>query len=114
MFDGIAYAQWRAFRESEDSRYVGLCLPRVLMRLPYGPGTVTAQTFNFEEDVDGLAEQAYLWGNMAYLLGTRLTAAFAKYQWCATMCSHEGGVMDGLPTHTLTTNGGTVVHIGPL
>jgi type VI secretion system protein ImpC len=109
IFDRTEYAKWRSFRESEDSRYVGLTLPHTLMRLPYGRETVPTETFNFEEDVDGTDHRKYLWGNAAYSFGTRLTDAFAKYHWCAAIRGVEGGgLVQGLPTHTFKTDQGDV------
>ena len=109
IFDRTEFAKYRSFRESEDSRYVGLCLPHTLMRLPYGADTVPTETFQFEEDVDGKDHKKYLWGNAAYSFGTRLTESFAKYQWCATIRGVEGGgLVQGLPTHTFTTDEGDV------
>ena len=91
VFDTVEYAKWKSFRESEDSRYVGLTLPHVLMRLPYGPETVPVEAFNFKEDVDGTDHSKYLWGNAAYAMGARLTDAFAKYGWTAAIRGVEGG-----------------------
>ena len=73
IFDTVEYAKWKSFRESEDSRYVGLCLPHMLLRLPYGSETVPVEAFNFEEDVDGTDHKKYLWGNAAYAMATRIT-----------------------------------------
>lgn len=109
IFDRTEYAKWRSFRDSEDSRYVGLTLPRTLARLPYGKETVPTETFNFEEDVSGKEHNKYLWSNAAYSFGTRLTDAFAKYQWCASIRGVEGGgLVEGLPTHTFMTDEGDV------
>jgi type VI secretion system protein ImpC len=109
IFDRTEYAKWRAFRDSEDSRYVGLTLPHTLMRLPYGRDTKPTETFNFEEDVDGKDHKKYLWGNAAYAFGTRLTEAFAKYNWCVAIRGVEGGgLVQGLPTHTFQTDEGDV------
>ncbi len=109
VFDTVEYAKWKSFRDSEDARYVGLALPHILMRLPYGPETAPVETFNFAEDVDGTNHKKYLWGNAAYALGTRLTAAFAKYGWCAAIRGVEnGGLVEGLPTHTFHTDQGDV------
>ena len=103
------YAKWRGFRGSEDSRYVGLCLPRVLMRLPYGQETAPVEAFNYEEGVDGRDHSKYLWGNAAYALGTRLTTAFSLYGWCAAIRGVEGGgLVEGLPGHTFRTDEGDV------
>jgi len=109
IFERTEFAKYKSFRESEDSRYVGLCLPHTLMRLPYGADTKPTETFNFEEDVDGKDHSKYLWGNAAYSLGTRLTESFAKYQWCASIRGVEGGgLVQGLPTHTFKTDEGDV------
>ncbi len=69
IFEGPQYAKWRSFRESEDARYVGLTLPKFLLRLPYGPDTVPAKTFNFKEDVSS-GDDAFLWGNTAFAFAT--------------------------------------------
>lgn len=106
-FETPDYVKWRSFRESEDSRYVGLTLPHILMRLPYGPDTAPVETFNFQEDVDGTDHSKYLWGNAAYAFGARLTDAFAKYGWTAAVRGVEGGGrVDGLPSHTFRTDDG--------
>ncbi|MBV9211455.1 MAG: type VI secretion system contractile sheath large subunit [Acidobacteria bacterium] len=109
IFDRTEYVKWRSFRESEDSRYVGLTLPHTLMRLPYGQETVPTESFNFEEDVDGKDHKKYLWGNAAYSFGTRLTEAFAMYNWCVAIRGVEGGgLVQGLPSHTFQTDEGEV------
>jgi type VI secretion system protein ImpC len=109
IFDNVEYVKWRSFRDSEDSRYVGLCLPHTLMRLPYSKDTVPTETFDFKEDVDGKDHQKYLWGNAAYSFGTRLTEAFAKYNWCVAIRGVEGGgLVQGLPSHTFQTDEGEV------
>jgi type VI secretion system protein ImpC len=109
IFDSSEYAKWKSFRQSEDSRYIGLCLPHVLMRLPYGKSGVQIDGFNYEEGVDGTDHNKYLWGNAAYALGARLTQAFAQYGWCAAIRGVEGGgLVEGLPTHNFTTDSGDI------
>lgn len=109
IFDTVEYVKWKSFRESEDSRYVGLVLPHVLGRLPYGTDTVPVEEFNFEEDVDGATHNKYLWTNAAYAFGARLTDAFAKYGWLAAIRGVEGGgLVEGLPTHTFKTDDGEI------
>jgi type VI secretion system protein ImpC len=109
IFDRTEYAKWRSFRESEDSRYVGLTLPHVLGRVPYGAATKPTESFNFEEDVDGTDHKKYLWSNAAYAMGTRLTEAFSMHGWCVAIRGVEGGgLVDGLPTHTFETDEGEV------
>jgi type VI secretion system protein ImpC len=109
IFDRTEYMKWRSFRESEDSRYVGLTLPHMLMREPYGAATKPTETFRFEEDVDGKDHKKYLWGNAAYAMGTCLTEAFSMYGWCVAIRGVEGGgLVQGLPTHTFETDEGEV------
>jgi type VI secretion system protein ImpC len=109
IFDTVEYAKWQSFRESEDSRFVGLTTPHTLMRLPYGQDTVPVDAFNFEEDVDGTDHSKYLWGNAAYSFGTRLTQSFAECGWLATIRGVEGGgLVEGLPVHNFTTDDGEV------
>ncbi|MFZ5758286.1 MAG: type VI secretion system contractile sheath large subunit [Thermodesulfobacteriota bacterium] len=109
IFQSAEYAKWRSFRESEDSRYVALALPHILMRQPYGRNTVPVEAFDFEERVDGTDHSRYLWGNAAYALATRMTEAFAKFSWCAAIRGVEGGgLVEGLPVHTFKTDEGDV------
>jgi type VI secretion system protein ImpC len=109
IFDRTEYAKWRSFRESEDSRYVGLTLPHVLGREPYGEATKPTETFRFEEDVDGKDHKKYLWTNAAYAFATRLTEAFSMHGWCVAIRGVEGGgLVDGLPTHTFATDEGEI------
>lgn len=109
IFDSTEYAKWKSFRASEDSRYVALTMPRILMRLPYGRDTKPVDGFNYEEGVDGADHSKYLWGNAAYALGARITSSFAKYGWCAAIRGAEaGGLVEGLPAHTFHTDEGDV------
>lgn len=109
VFDTTEYAKWKSFRQSEDSRYVGLTVPRILMRLPYGKNNVQIEAFNYEENVDGTDHSKYLWGNAAFALGARLTNAFARHGWCAAIRGVEGGgLVEGLPVHNFYTDDGDV------
>ena len=109
IFDTTEYATWKSFRQSEDSRYVALCLPHILMRLPYGKDNVQVDGFNYEENVDGTDHTKYLWGNAAWALGSRLTQSFAQFSWCASIRGVEGGgLVEGLPTHNFRTDEGDI------
>jgi type VI secretion system protein ImpC len=109
IFQSVEYAKWKSFRDSDDSKYVGLAVPHILMRLPYGKANVPVESFDYEEDVSGTEHGKYLWGNAAYALGTRLTDAFARYSWCAAIRGVEGGgLVEGLPVHTFQTDEGDV------
>jgi len=107
VFDTTEYARWKGFRMSEDSRYMCLTMPRVLMRVPYGNETKPVDSFHYEEGVTGNDHSEYLWGNAAYALGARITNAFSKYGWCAAIRGVEGGgLVDSLPTHNFRTEEG--------
>lgn len=108
IFETAEYIRWRAFRQSEDSRYVALTAPRFLGRLPYNPkdGTVV-DGFNFVESVSGADHNEYLWINAAYAFASRLTEAFSDYRWCAAIRGVEGGgLVEGLPVYTFKTDEG--------
>lgn len=99
LFEGPQYTKWQSFRESEDARYVGLVLPRFLLRLPYGSNTVPVKAFNYEEDVVG-KHDTYLWGNAVYAFATRVADSFAKYRWCPNIIGPQaGGTVENLPLH---------------
>lgn len=98
-FEGPQYTKWQSFRESEDARYVGLALPRFLLRLPYGPDSQPVKAFNYQEDVSA-GHEHYLWGNAAFAFASRLTDSFAKYRWCANIIGPQGGgAVEDLPLH---------------
>ncbi|SHO67177.1 type VI secretion system protein ImpC [Pseudoxanthobacter soli DSM 19599] len=115
IFDTVEYAKWRSFRESEDSRFVTLALPRTLARLPYGAMTKPVEEFNYEEGhiVDGvpraMANNEYCWMNSAFVLGARLTDAFAQHGWCTAIRGAEGGgKVENLPSHVFVSDDGDV------
>lgn len=110
VFDTTEYAKWKAFRGTEDSRYVALTGPRMLLREPYGHATVPVEAFNYEERVDGTEHESYLWGNSAYALAANVNKAFALYGWCASIRGVEsGGLVEGLPVHNFRTEAGELV-----
>lgn len=109
IFESTEMTMWHSFRASEDSRYIALTLPHVLMRLPYGPDTVPVEGFFFREDVDGTDNSKFCWGNAAYMLASRITNAFAQYGWTAAIRGVEGGgLVEGLPAYTFKTTDGDV------
>ncbi|MCX8117634.1 MAG: type VI secretion system contractile sheath large subunit [Desulfobacterota bacterium] len=105
ILEGPQYIKWQSFRESEDARYVGLTLPRFLLRLPYDPDNNPVKSFNYREDVSGSHEH-YLWGNTAFAFASRLTDSFAKYRWCANIIGPtSGGAVEDLPLHQFEAMG---------
>jgi type VI secretion system protein ImpC len=109
VFDNTEYAKWKSFRQSDDSRYVALTMPHILMRQPYGQETKQIDAFAYEEAVDGKDHSKYLWGNAAYGLAARLTNSFAKFGWCAAIRGVEnGGLVEGLTAHNFRTDEGDV------
>ena len=108
-FESLELVKWNSFRNSEDSRYFSLVLPRVLMRLPYGSDTLPVEGLNFEEDVSGATSNKFCWGNAAYILGQKITKAFSLYGWTAAIRGVEGGgIVEGLPAYTFKTTDGDV------
>ncbi|MCK5505073.1 MAG: type VI secretion system contractile sheath large subunit [Thermodesulfovibrionia bacterium] len=98
-FEGQKYVKWQSFRESEDARYVGLTVPRFLLRLPYGPDTSPVKSFNYTEDVSA-THAHYTWGNAAFAFASRLTDSFANFRWCANIIGPKGGgAVEDLPLH---------------
>lgn len=109
IFQTPEYAAWRSLRMSEDSKYVGLAMPRFLSRLPYGAKTSPVEEFDFEEDTEGADHNKYTWSNSAYAMGTNITRAFKLSGWCARIRGVEsGGMVEGLPVHTFPTDDGGV------
>jgi type VI secretion system protein ImpC len=109
IFDSSEYAKWKSFRQSEDSRYVALCLPRTLSRMPYGKDSKPIDEFSYEEHVDGTDHSKYLWMNAAYSLGAKMTQSFSLYGMCVAMRGVEGGgLVEGLPVHNFNTDEGDV------
>ncbi|MFT6986129.1 MAG: type VI secretion system protein ImpC [Psychromonas sp.] len=114
IFDSSEYIKWRSFRDSADSRFVTLTMPRVLARLPYGQATKPIEAFNFEEgsvDRDGRQlkgeHEHYCWMNAAYAMGTTLSRSFAENGWCTSIRGAEGGgKVEGLPSHTFVSDDG--------
>ncbi len=109
IFQTPEYAAWQSLRESEDARYLGLCMPRFLSRLPYGAKTEPVEEFAFEEDVDGADSSKFCWANAAYAMGTNITRAFKMYGWTTRIRGIEsGGAVEGLPAYTFPTDDGGV------
>ncbi|NGZ86022.1 type VI secretion system contractile sheath large subunit [Duganella aceris] len=110
IFESAELASWRGFRDSEDSRYVAMVLPRYAARLPYGAKTNPVESFSYEEDVDGRDHSKYLWANSAYQLGLRITDAYAKHSWTTAIRGVEGGgKVSGMTAHTFKTDEGDTV-----
>ncbi len=109
IFETTEFAKWKSFRQSEDSRYVALALPRVLGRVPYGNDTKPIDEFHYEEAVDGSDHSKYLWMNAAFAVAARMTESFALYGMCVAMRGVEGGgLVEGLPTHIFKTDDGDI------
>ena len=109
IFQTPEYASWRSLRESEDSKYVGLAMPRFLGRLPYGSKTDPVEAFAFEEDTDGTDHSKYGWVNAAYGMAVNINRSFKEYGWCSRIRGIEsGGAVEGLPSHTFPTDDGGI------
>ncbi len=109
IFQTPEYAAWRSLREGEDSKYIGLCMPRFLGRLPYGAKTDPVEEFAFEEDNDGSDHSKYSWVNAAYGMAVNVNRSFKQYGWCSRIRGVEsGGTLQNLPAHTFPTDDGGV------
>jgi type VI secretion system protein ImpC len=111
IFETVEYTKWRSLRESEDSRFVTLALPRVLARMPYGPKTNPVDEFGFDETLGSksgeLDHDSYCWMNASYVMGTRLTEAFSQSGWCTAIRGAEnGGKVENLPMHIFSSDDG--------
>ena len=103
------YAPWRSLRDSDDSRYIGLTMPRFLSRLPYGAKTDPVEEFDFEEDIEGADHSKYCWANSAFAMAVNINRAFKFFGWCSQIRGAEsGGMVEGLPCHTFPTDDGGV------
>lgn len=109
IFQNTEYDSWRSLRESDDSRYVGLVMPRFLSRLPYGVKTNPVDEFDFEEDTAGANHNKYAWSNAAYAMAVNINRSFKQYGWCTAIRGVEsGGLVENLPYHTFPTDDGGV------
>jgi type VI secretion system protein ImpC len=108
IFGTPEYAPWRSLREAEDSRYIGLAMPRFLGRYPYGKNN-PVETFDFQEDTEGAVHNKFTWVNSAFAMAVNITRSFKLYGWCSRIRGVEsGGAVEGLPVHTFATDDGGV------
>ena len=109
IFSTPEYAGWRSLRESDDARYLGLCMPRFLARTPYGAKTNPVEDFDFEEDVAGADHTRYAWANAAYAMATNINRSYKLYGWGSRIRGIEsGGAVENLPLHTFPSDDGGV------
>jgi type VI secretion system protein ImpC len=109
IFAAPDYAAWRSLRESEDAKYIGLCLPRFLARQPYGARSNPVEEFEFEETANGGDSSRYTWANAAYAMAVNINRSFKSYGWCSSIRGVEsGGSVEGLPVHTFPSDDGGV------
>lgn len=109
IFETPDYAAWKSLRESENSRYLGLCMPRVLSREPYGAKSMPVEEFAFEEDTDGHAGNNYAWMNAAYAMAANINRAYKEYGWTVRIRGvQSGGEVINLPVHTFPTDDGSI------
>lgn len=109
IFDTPDYGPWRSLRDSDDASYLGLCMPRVLSRLPYGALSEPVEEFTFEEETDGHTGEKYAWMNAAYAMAVNVNRAFKEFGWCTRIRGvQSGGEVVNLPTHTFPSADGDV------
>lgn len=103
------YLPWRSLRDGADARYVGLCMPRFLARVPFGARTDPLDAFAFEEECDGPDASGLLWANACWAFAANVARAFAEYGWCCRIRGIDrGGVVEGLPVLRHPTADGNV------
>ncbi|CRH31683.1 type VI secretion system contractile sheath large subunit [Pantoea ananatis] len=111
-FDRAEYIKWKSFRETDDSRYIGLVMPRVLGRLPYGPDTVPVRSFNYVEEVKGPDHDKYLWTNASFAFASNMVRSFINNGWCVQIRGPQaGGAVQDLPIHLYDLGTGNQVKI---
>lgn len=111
-FDRAEYTKWNSFRNTDDSRYIGLTLPRVLARLPYGPETVPVRNFNYSEEVKGPDHNRYLWANASFAFAANMVKSFINNGWCVQIRGPQaGGLVEDLPIHLYDLGTGNQVKI---
>ncbi|HHX4653647.1 TPA: type VI secretion system contractile sheath domain-containing protein, partial [Klebsiella pneumoniae] len=111
-FDRAEYIRWKAFRETDDARYIGLVMPRVLGRLPYGPDTVPVRSFNYVEQVKGPDHEKYLWTSAAFSFASNMVKSFVNNGWCVQIRGPQaGGAVKDLPIHLYDLGTGNQVKI---
>jgi type VI secretion system protein ImpC len=99
-FDRAEYIKWKSFRDTDDARYIGLTMPRVLGRLPYGPDTAPVRAFNYEEAVKGPDHSRYLWVNASFAFAANMVRSFVSNGWCVQIRGPQaGGKVENLPVH---------------
>lgn len=109
IFSTPDYAAWRSLRESEDARYIGMCMPRTLARLPYSAKNNPVEEFDFEEDTAGADHNKFTWSSASYAMATNINRSFKMYGWCSCIRGVEGGgLVEGLPVHTFPSDDGGV------
>ncbi|HHS0450259.1 TPA: type VI secretion system contractile sheath large subunit, partial [Escherichia coli] len=111
-FERAEYIKWNAFRETDDARYIGLVMPRVLGRLPYGPDTVPVRSFNYVEEVKGPDHHKYLWTNASFAFAANMVRSFVTNGWCVQIRGPQaGGAVQDLPIHLYDLGTGNQVKI---
>lgn len=98
-----AEGAWLALRALPEAGWVGLALPRVLMRAPYGRTGGSVEAFDFEEIPGAGRHDDYLWGNPAFLAALLIGEAFAREGW--DLRPGQSSEVDGLPLHYYDEDG---------
>ncbi|MDR2594734.1 MAG: type VI secretion system contractile sheath large subunit [Fibromonadaceae bacterium] len=105
------FTKWRGFRKTDDARYIGLVLPRFLLRNPYGESK-NSRGFNYTESVLGEEHEKYLWGNAAFAFAVNMVRSFQENGWCVQIRGPEsGGKVEDLPIHFFNSGKGAQTKI---
>jgi len=106
MLDTPRYSRWAKLRNTDVAGYLGLTMPRYIVREPYNNDTNPADTIKFTEKVRGDDQSEYLWGPSSMLFARNLVKSFASSGWCQYIRGPKGGgLVDGLPVHPYNVRG---------
>lgn len=106
VMGATAFSAWNAFRETENSRYINLAMPKFLLRLPYGKETTSVKGFNYEEGVKAEEHDKYLWGNASFALAANVNRSFSEHGWPVNIIGPKsGGLVENLPLHFYEVGG---------
>src|SRR5690606_31140101 len=106
VFNTPRYSKWNQLRESEEAVYLGLTMPRYMVRPPYNDMSNPAEGIKFEEKLQGDDDSKYVWGSSAMLFARNLVKSFESSGWCQYIRGVKaGGLVSGLASYTYNLRG---------
>ncbi|MFZ5893389.1 MAG: type VI secretion system contractile sheath large subunit [Myxococcota bacterium] len=106
IFSTPRYAKWNELRDSEEAVYLGLAMPRYMVRAPYNSLSNPAENILFEEELRGDDDSKYVWGSAAMLFARNLVKSFESSGWCQYIRGVKaGGLVSGLSSYSFNIRG---------